>query len=471
LRALDEATYFNVYRFGSDFQHLFQTPEKYSDESLEKALEYLAKADADLGGTEILKPLKHIYSLHRIPQAYRSIVLLTDGEIGNEGQVLNVVREHRNHTRFFPIGIGAGPNEFFIKGLARAGRGAWEIIYPGERIEPKVLRTFQKLNEAAFEDVVVDWGAGSWEQVPQNPLLYSGCPVSIFARQSGGALSQDMALKISGKIDGVKKEWEISISDQGQEKSLPVPVLWARERIRELEERGEDVPLSGSRQTARKSKQATELIVELSKRYSLLSTLTSFVAIEEREEKDKSTGEIVLRKVPSLVTVGWHGRGRILPPMAAVSRPCLKADLRESISYTPIKPSIAYPKEEPIRRKSQKTDLLMDILSLQRVQGGLGLSDQVARLIGIDLGEIRKLASSMELSNSGEKFLILSTAILLQVLRVHFLSEEDSWRKVIRKSEEWLSKIVQDGNPKMEGRDLMDWVEEFVRTNVQIRED
>ncbi len=52
-----------------------------------------------------------------------------------------------------------------------------------------------------------------------------------------------------------------------------------------------------------------DMIVSLSKKYRVLSSLTSYVAVETRKEKDKAKGEIVLRKVPVMVTMGWHGLG------------------------------------------------------------------------------------------------------------------------------------------------------------------
>ncbi|MBM4322838.1 MAG: hypothetical protein FJ115_04680 [Deltaproteobacteria bacterium] len=221
-----------------------------------------------------------------------------------------------------------------------------------------------------------------------------------------------------------------------------------------------------------------------SKKYSLLSTLTSFVAVEKREEKDKSTGEIVLRKVPALVTVGWHGMGRVLPDLKVASIGIMSSILSpmrvrgeapmrflkigggfaDKISYPS---AIPMAKEDSTKREQQRTDLLMDILSLQKMQGGLGLNDRMAKEFDIDLKKIRKLASIMELGIPEDKFLVISTAILLQILRVHFLSEESTWRKVVRKSETWLNRIIQTGKPTIEGRELADWAEDYVRENVR----
>jgi len=141
LRALDQSTLFNIYRFGSTFDRLFPASRDYSEKSLETALDYLEKMDADLGGTEILGPLEEVYSAESPKmKGRRSIILITDGEVGNEAEIIAKAKSSQETSRLFSIGIGAGCNEYFIKGIARAGGGASSFIYPGERIEPKVRR-------------------------------------------------------------------------------------------------------------------------------------------------------------------------------------------------------------------------------------------------------------------------------------------------------------------------------------------
>src|SRR5262249_54908525 len=53
--------------------------------------------------------------------------------------------------------------------------------------------------------------------------------------------------------------------------------------------------------------------VELGQRYGLLSSATSYVAVEERSAADKTTSQAVQRKVPIAITQGWHGRGSVFP--------------------------------------------------------------------------------------------------------------------------------------------------------------
>jgi len=145
------------------------------------------------------------------------------------------------------------------------------------------------------------------EQASAAPEIFLDTPITVFAKckNARGSLGN---IKIKGKLKGQEREWEIDVLDSSHE-NLAIPVLWARERIRDLEESQEALGLRGSRQRERKQEKWKDMVLQLSKKYGILSRSASFVAIENRDEKDKSTGELVLRKIPVLVTVGWHGIG------------------------------------------------------------------------------------------------------------------------------------------------------------------
>ncbi|MBI4332738.1 MAG: VWA domain-containing protein [Chloroflexi bacterium] len=136
LRGLAPGTEFNLYRFGSSFDKLFPSSQKYTPDSLDQALRYLSRTDADLGGTEVLAPLADIFARPAGAGSARSIILITDGQIGNEAEILDLVRrQDAAKARLFAVGIGHGPNEYFIKQICRISGGAAEMIAPGERIE------------------------------------------------------------------------------------------------------------------------------------------------------------------------------------------------------------------------------------------------------------------------------------------------------------------------------------------------
>ncbi|KAM9318637.1 von Willebrand factor A domain-containing protein 5A-like [Pholidichthys leucotaenia] len=71
LKSLPMGCYLNIYSFGSNYEHMFLKSVEYSQKTTEEALKKVEQMDVDLGGTEILKPLNHIYSQPLIPNQPR----------------------------------------------------------------------------------------------------------------------------------------------------------------------------------------------------------------------------------------------------------------------------------------------------------------------------------------------------------------------------------------------------------------
>ncbi|XP_046541616.1 von Willebrand factor A domain-containing protein 5A isoform X3 [Equus quagga] len=67
LKSLPIGCYFNIYGFGSSYEAFFPNSVKYNQHTMEEALRRVNLMQADLGGTEILRPLKTIYGASSIP--------------------------------------------------------------------------------------------------------------------------------------------------------------------------------------------------------------------------------------------------------------------------------------------------------------------------------------------------------------------------------------------------------------------
>jgi len=139
LQSLPAHSYFNIYRFGSNYQRLFETSALLSDQTLQQGRDYIQKTDANLGGTELLPPLQAIYA-SQVPQpnTLRNVFVLTDGQVGNTSTVVNIVA--KNTARVFSFGIGAGVDTNLVEGIAKAGNGSCEYARDEkDRIQAKVL--------------------------------------------------------------------------------------------------------------------------------------------------------------------------------------------------------------------------------------------------------------------------------------------------------------------------------------------
>ncbi|HEY7119922.1 MAG TPA: VIT domain-containing protein [Tepidisphaeraceae bacterium] len=311
LRSMSIGDRFNLCRFGSRF-YLFQPrPVEYSERTLRQAIQFL-QPGADLGGTELMAPLEEILAEPPAGGGVRNIVLLTDGQVTNEPAVIALARRKRAHNRIFTFGIGHGCSAFLIKGLARVSGGAAEFIAPGERIEEKVLRTFGRLASPPVSQVEIDWGDADAEIAPRVlPPLFDGDALRVFARLPG-RVPETVTLRCVTAAG--PRSWTVRVQSSDDPANV-LPSLWARAMIRTLEEEdGVQPTISISAPSRERSR-----LVEISRRYNLLCSLTSFIAVEHRSLEDRNEGRPALRRVPIQLQAGWGGNllGECVPGGAA----------------------------------------------------------------------------------------------------------------------------------------------------------
>jgi Ca-activated chloride channel family protein len=462
LRAVPEAIWFNVYRFGSEFHCLWNRPRPATPDHVTEALAHLGRVQADLGGTEILAPLRAIYAQEPARGIQRNIVLITDGEVGNESDVVELARSRPGEIRVFTVGIGHGPNDYLIRQTARASGAVSLAIAPEERIEPKVLELFAKVMAPGIRELRIEGPAG-FEQAPREPTVFPGETMSLFGRWTGPGRVPE-SVTVLGRIGDETRGWTVPVSGEAGSLS-PIPQLWAREAIRDLEE---GAP-RGSRQTGRKQAGLRGAVVELSKRYGVVSRETSFVAVEARKEVDKTLGEVVLRKVPVLVTHGWHGGafGRV---GAYSPSPTGRASLLDALAE-PLASITRFPRRSRASRTSDRLasaddvegGLLYELLATQRPGGGFYLDRGIARRLGASHRKLRGFADWITMESEGEPFPLLCTALVLAVLEIRFAEDETVWGAIVAKSRRWLAVETARLRPELNGQPLGEWVADFAR--------
>lgn len=302
LRSLRNGDRFNIWRFGSTFDRYRHDAAVYSEASLGEALRYVHTIDADLGGTELHQPLAALVAEALAPGcARREIILLTDGQVSNEAAIIDLARQHAATHRIFTFGIGAASSQYLVTRLAEVTHGAAEFVAPGERIEEKILRTFSRVGSPAVTDVRVEWGDGRVDQAPATvPPVFDGDPLQLFARVEG-ALPATIALACM--VGGKAQRWSVPVrATQDTVQAL----LWARRRLQDLESTaGEPVPQLRARTGP--ERRADKALIALSKRFGLMCSRTSYIAVEKRHAAERTDGRPEYRRIPVQLAQGWHG--------------------------------------------------------------------------------------------------------------------------------------------------------------------
>ena len=172
LKSLPQSSRFNVVSFGSGFSKMFSESVPYTKTNITSALSQLDGFDADMGGTEILAPLKDIYSWKKEAGFPVNVFLITDGEVDSPQAVIQLIKKNAGNARCHSFGIGSGVSRELVKGAAIAGKGTYQFVQDSnDNMNTKVILSLTKAVRPALVDLQVEW--------PLKPLL-EGALSSVF---------------------------------------------------------------------------------------------------------------------------------------------------------------------------------------------------------------------------------------------------------------------------------------------------
>jgi len=320
IRSLPADCFFNIVGFGSSYQTFFPNSKRYDDNTFNQALQYVAKLHADLGGTEIFQPLQAIFNMPAIPGYSRQLFVLTDGEISNTEQVIDLVKRNSSRARLFSLGIGNSVSHHLVEGIARAGKGTSFFVVEGERIEKNVLKQLKDATQPALENVKVDWGIPYVNQEAPKPAgPPTGSMVLSLLNYTSPAVTNPPKIistlqQAPHKIPPIYDQTHFRVYSIFKCETLPTKVvitavspdgvmnaelpvdnikiiqgkllhtLAARTLIRDLEEGSSYLHIGNASPPAGVIQ---DEIIRLGTTYGLASKHTSFLAIEERAPQDK----------------------------------------------------------------------------------------------------------------------------------------------------------------------------------------
>ncbi|XP_074497543.1 von Willebrand factor A domain-containing protein 5A-like isoform X2 [Sebastes fasciatus] len=297
LKSLPMGCYFNIYSFGSSFQHIFPKSVEYGQKTMEEALLKVEEMEANLGGTEILQPLKGIYSQPCIPNQPRQLFVFTDGEVGNTKDVINLVKKNSGSHRCFSFGIGEGASSALINGLAKEGGGHAQFITGTDRMQPKVMQSLRFALQPAVVDISVTWdlpkGVSVTALSPPITALFQGQRSLIYAQltgQSSDAAEGCVTVKYSLAGHPSQNQLHFNLKP-AEDTGLTVHRLAARTLIRSLEM--EERESRGEPEKGVKKK-----VVELSVQSGVSSAFTAFIAVN-KGNGEAIQGPLVRRNIPT----------------------------------------------------------------------------------------------------------------------------------------------------------------------------
>ena len=274
---LTDADTFNVYAFDDSVE----TPPAFgrnalvpaTDRNRFRAVEWLSGINSR-GGTELADPLNRAANVLIRGESARDrvLILVTDGQVGNEDQILRMLGDRARMLRVFTLGIDRAVNEAFLRRLAMLGGGACEVVESEDRLDEVMDKVHRRIAGPVLTGLRLEAGPGleiaADSLVPARlPDLFAGTPVTLMGRYRG---SPAASLKLLA-TDAAGRPWMAALTASVREDSA-VPAVWAKRMIRELEDRfvigGADRPALERR------------IVDTSLRFGVLCRFTAYVAVD-----------------------------------------------------------------------------------------------------------------------------------------------------------------------------------------------
>lgn len=277
IQGLNAEDTFTIIDFANTTNTLSETPLANTPANREKALNYINQLEAD-GGTELLNGIQAVMRFPSPPTGrLRSIVLLTDGYIGNDQQVIAEVQNQlKPGNRFYCFGVGSSVNRFLLNRLGEMGRGTVQIVRQDEPTETVVETFFKQINNPILTDIEISWqGEGLKPEIYPITLsdLFDNQPLVLFGRKLD---RRNGLLRITGTTaNGDRYEQTLPVNfpnlNTNESSNIAIAKLWGRAKIKELM----------NQMFSWETKSGVDEVTRTALSYQLLSNYTAFVAVSE----------------------------------------------------------------------------------------------------------------------------------------------------------------------------------------------
>ena len=257
---------FNIIQFNHMVRSLFPIPQSVTTKTMQQAIGYTEHLTAD-GGTEILPALRQALQSQQDKSRLQQVILITDGQVGNEDELFELLHQRLGSRRLFTIGIGSTPNSHLMRKAAESGRGTFTYIGNVNEVKDKLDALFKKLERPVLNNITID--AAGWSGLEQFPAtisdLYEGEPI-VLALKAAALPSEAM---LRGQVGSTA--WSLPVSFHNASARGGISVYWARQKISALMD---ETYKGGTQELVRKA------VLDVALHHHLVSRYTSLVAVD-----------------------------------------------------------------------------------------------------------------------------------------------------------------------------------------------
>ena len=291
IQSLPNNSYFQLIGFGSHYKKYNMNPLTYNKENVSKIINIINKLNADLGLTNISRPLENIF----MDKSYsnlnlsKNIFLLTDGKVNDREKCFNLIENNSDKFRIHSLGIGKDFDEILIEKCGKLGKGTSSFVKNIENINSviidilnKSLRPYITQLKFNFENYKKEISSNIITCKPKDDFLYQNEIINYSFILSGNKNLSDLKIKITGKNPLNEIEEEVNKNfkiEDGEEMSKMI--------IGKALKNNEELIKNEKKE------------IEFAKKYQILSKNTAIFAEILNEEKLQN--KLIQIKINSLI--------------------------------------------------------------------------------------------------------------------------------------------------------------------------
>ncbi|MCC6680600.1 MAG: VWA domain-containing protein [Phycisphaeraceae bacterium] len=295
LNILNDNDTFQLIRFATDVEPLFDSPVAVTDKRRKQAQEFVDDLKA-VGGTAIDDALAEAIQQAQYSDAGGAdyIVFLTDGRptVGqtDPDQIVKAIAKRQDNFRgrIFCFGIGTDINTKLLDRITQTTRAASQYVLPEEDLELKLSNFYAKIDQPVLADPVLEADGvkiSQWQ--PRDlPDLFRGEQMIVFGRYRGDG---DATLTLTGQqVDQtIVCEQTVKFAEKNMRHDF-IPRMWATRRVGFLLD---EIRLHGE------SKELKDEVVTLARKFGILTPYTSYLIVEDERQRAVPVAQQTLPRI------------------------------------------------------------------------------------------------------------------------------------------------------------------------------
>ena len=449
IQSLPKKSYFQLIGFGSEYTKYNEKPVEYTKKNVKIIKDIINDLNADLGGTDIYKPLEDIYNDEEYSKINlsKNIFLITDGEVLQRDDCLNLIENNSEKFRIHAIGIGDNFDKIFIERSGKLGKGSSSFVTSLEKINSEVINALNRALRPYLINIKFEF-ENYKDDISSNILSCNSIDNSI------NFIYQNEVINYSFILPGNKELTNLKIKISGKDPINFIENIFCFDNIIKLENGEELSKIIVSRALKKNDELLNNEIKEVNfaKKYQILSKNTALFAKILNEENQKA----------ELIKVHlFNSFKQYIPSPAGTFKfytKCKKAkiykkslDKCNDICFNYKKSEdkietcfnwISFINKNFSEEKRNNNQEINIIMSQDIIEGFWDENNETKRLIDIiGLNKFNKIKNKVcALNKRKNESKIIYTLLVIYYLKTKCLKNLDEYKLVINKAKKYLEK-------------------------------